>query len=305
MKIGCAAFNFTRHYEAPFEDAIRTIGELGFEGVELIVSSGKDMNEYYTLERIKKLVKLYQSYNLTLSGFNMYSTLINGLASFDKEKKKESIEIFKRGVKIAQDLGTKIVCIVSHWPENLRAPIPYPPSYIYPFVPGIDQFSPKLKLELPPNFSWDKVWENYVDSIKICVDIVEDNNMFFALESHPYVIISSIDAYLRLFDQLNSPNIGANLDTGHSFVQREYVPLAIYKLKGKLLHLHIRDGDGLLDYNLPAGMGIIDWNTVIKALEDIEYEGFLSIELSNYENPAKYLKFAKEYLESILRGKRE
>lgn len=305
MKIGCAAFNFTRHYEAPFEEAIRAIGELGFEGFELIVSSRKDMDEYYTLERIKKLVKLYQSYNLTLSEFVIHAALIDGLASFDKERKKKSIEIFKKGVKIAQDLGTKIVCTVSHWPEGLKAPVPYPPSYLYPSISGSDQFSPKLKLELPPNFSWDEVWRNYVSSMKICADIVKDNNMFFALESHTYVIVSSTDAYLRLFDQVNSSNIGANLDTGYPFIQREYVPSAIHKLKGRLFHVHIRDGDGVLNINLPAGMGIIDWDEVIKALEDIGYDGFLSFELSMYKNPGRYLKSAKKYLESILCKKGE
>ena len=39
MKLGCAAWCFTPKYQAPYEKAIETIGRLGFDGVELIVSS--------------------------------------------------------------------------------------------------------------------------------------------------------------------------------------------------------------------------------------------------------------------------
>ncbi len=38
MKLGCCTWNFTHpHFEAPYDDGVRTVGELGFQGVEMIV----------------------------------------------------------------------------------------------------------------------------------------------------------------------------------------------------------------------------------------------------------------------------
>ena len=124
--------------------------------------------------------------------------------------------------------------------------------------------------------------------------------MSLGIEAHSYTIISSTDSYLRLFDQVGLPNVGANMDVRWPFLQREYVPLSIHKLGGRLLHTHVRDGDGLYNYNMPVGMGIIDWRAVVEALKDIAYDGFLSLELSNYQDPIQYLEFSRDYLQSVL-----
>lgn len=301
IKVGCGAWCFTRAYRPPFEKGIEAAGELKFDGIELLCFDESDMDEYYTPGRIRKLVKLYRSYDLSLSQFVIYASMVEGLASLNKQKKQKSIVVFEKSCKLARSLGAKIISTVSHWPEGLKAPIPYPPLYIYTWVPGIDRFNPKLRFDLPKNFSWKETWENYMDSMRTCANIAKENGLSLALESHPLVIISSTDAYLRLFDEVDSPTLGANLDTGYPLTLREYLPITVHKLKGKIFHLHARDGDGLLCYNLPPGLGIIDWDSVIEALNEVGYDGFLSLELSNYEEPEKYAKFSKEYLKSILK----
>lgn len=300
MKIGCGVWSLTGSYEAPFEEGILSAADLGFEGIELMVYSSKDLRGYYTSSKIKELKKLYTSQGLVLSQLAVYTSLVQDFSSFDKRKKKNSLAVFERTCEIAQNLGTTIISIVAHWPEGLNAPVPYPPSYIYTYVPGIKQFSPKLKFGLPEDFSWEKTWENYVESMSLCAELAREYGLRFALESHPHTIISSTDAYLRLFDHVKSPSLGANLDTGYPFVLREYLPVTISKLGTKIFHVHVRDGDGLLCYNLPAGQGIIDWEGVIGALRKINYQGFLSLELTRYKEGKKYAKIAKDYLEKIM-----
>ena len=56
----------------------------------------------------------------------------------------------------------------------------------------------------------------------------------------------------------------------------------------------------MLCYNLPAGQGIIDWEGVMDALGKIDYQGFLSLELTKYKEGEKYAKIAKDYLETII-----
>ena len=54
MKLGCAIGCFSYpHYDPPYENAIRKIGELGFDGLELIVANKEDMDQYYTADKVK------------------------------------------------------------------------------------------------------------------------------------------------------------------------------------------------------------------------------------------------------------
>jgi len=75
------------------------------------------------------------------------------------------------------------------------------------------------------------------------------------------------------------------------------VPLSLHKLKGKVFHVHARDGDGLLCYNLPPGEGIVDWGDVFTALHDIGYDGVVSLELGGYAEPRRYAAQARAYLD--------
>jgi hypothetical protein len=47
--------------------------------------------------------------------------------------------------------------MVAQWPRGLKGPTGYPPHAIYTQVRGQDQFSPKLELELPPDFDWSAI----------------------------------------------------------------------------------------------------------------------------------------------------
>ena len=97
--------------------------------------------------------------------------------------------------------------------------------------------------------------------------------------------------------------LGFNLDTAWHFIQREYLPWSVYKLGDRLLHVHARDGDGLITYRLPPGMGVIDWHGLIEALRDVGYDGALSLEMNVRDSrgdPWYYGKWSLEYLKRVL-----
>ena len=145
MKIGCASWIY--NWNSPYELAIESIGKLKFRGTELIATRETDLTDYYTRERIANLMELCSSHDLTISEFVLAGGFWwdGGLSSFNKEEKERAIGQFKRGVQIAKELGTNIICFVSHWPIGIKTPIPYPPSYLYPSRGGYPQspFPPK------------------------------------------------------------------------------------------------------------------------------------------------------------------
>lgn len=301
MKVGCTAWAFTGGgYGAPYEDAIQTVASLGFKGVELILWSQEDLDQYYTQERITALRGLIKSSGLTLSEFALYDSVVGDLASLDASLKARALDNFERGARIARDLGTDTINMVAQWARGLKGPTAYPPHAIYTQVRGQDKLSPKWELELPADFDWDAIWANYVDSIKRCVQIAEHYGLRIALEGHTHVIVPHTDSFLRLFDHVPSAALGSNFDTGWQAMQREYVPMSIRKLGKKVFHMHAKDTDGLLNYTVPPGLGIIDWDAVVDALHAVGYDGFLSFEIARYKEPGRWLKQAREYLEQVI-----
>ena len=301
MKLGCHVSALKNPRQAPYEEAVENAGRLGFKGVELIAMNRSELDDYYTPERIRALRALADNHKLTISQFAVYSTACEGMASLDPHERDEGIEVFLKGIKVCRDLGSELVNLVAHWPIGLQAPIDYPPSYIYPIVRGVTTIaSPKVIMQLPEPFDFDAIWRNYVDSLITAARMAEEHGVRLALEGHAHVIVSGTDAMLRLFDEAQSSNIVVNFDTSWHFIQREYLPMSIHKLGGKIAHVHCRDSDGLLFYGLPPGQGVVDWHGVIRALADTGFDGFLSFEFSGYHDNLKIASDSKEYMERVM-----
>jgi sugar phosphate isomerase/epimerase len=225
------------------------------------------------------------------------------MASLDPFERSKGIEVFQQGINICKELGCDIINLVSHWPLGMKAPIEYIPSYIYPIARGGTRIpSPKFKMSLPNDFDFNQIWKNYISSLAIVSQMASEQGIKFAIEGHAHVIVSGTDAMLRLFDQVDNPSLVVNFDTSWHFIQREFLPMSILKLKDRIAHVHVRDADGLLFYGAPPGQGIVDWPGVVQALSDIGYDGFLSFEWSGYDDYLNIAHEAKNYMTRILQG---
>lgn len=88
-----------------------------------------------------------------------------------------------------------------------------------------------------------------------------------------------IDQLIELIDSYHDDRIGACLDTGHANMvyKDQYEP--IIKLGHRLHCTHINDNLGKYDLHMPPFEGTVKWESVIKALRDINYPGVLSLEI--------------------------
>jgi sugar phosphate isomerase/epimerase len=302
IRLGACVWNFNAGpYRAPYEDAIKAAANVGYTGAELIIFNEDDMRDYFTPQKVRELKQLMANEGMSLVQVDIYDHPVHDLASIDTAKKKASIDNVRRCVDIAGGLGATVLNTVSQWPIDLTAPVPYPPTYIYPDMRGVDRLSSKWTMGLPRHWNWEETWDNYVDSIAQCVDVAAKAGLTFSVEGHCHVIVSGTDSMLRLVDAVDGhPNLGFTLDTGWHLRQREYLPASIYKLGSRLKNVHVRDTDGLLNYSLPPGQGMVDWYHVRDALIDIDYDGFLSVEMANLKDPSREFGWARSYLESVL-----
>lgn len=112
--------------------------------------------------------------------------------------------------------------------------------------------------------------------------------------------------YAQFFDELNDPdNFTCCIDTGHAGITGEDCGDTIRVMGSRVRALHLNDNDFRTDGHLIPFQGKIDWDDVMKALAEIDYQGDFTFEALHlyegmddgfYATSAKYLHDVGRYL---------
>jgi sugar phosphate isomerase/epimerase len=91
----------------------------------------------------------------------------------------------------------------------------------------------------------------------------------------------------ELFSRFDHPRLNLTMDPSHLFLWRNDIPYAIRRLGSKIKHVHLKDAVGSPGNNADSmfplpGAGGIDWTNFFKALDDINYQGALSVEYEQF-----------------------
>lgn len=100
---------------------------------------------------------------------------------------------------------------------------------------------------------------------------------------------------LALLDEIDAENLGLLVDTCHLYHQETDWWESLAAAGSRIAHVHVSDSNRRC-----PGMGVIDFRAVIKALQTIGYDGYLSLEAEPYPDPITCAKNNVEYLAAIL-----
>jgi sugar phosphate isomerase/epimerase len=301
-KVGCVSWCFHSFSGgASPEEAIDTIAEIGFEGLDLILLARADIEGFWTDARIDAIKKRLDDKRLAVAQFVIFQPVVEGLTSTDQAIRAQNLDYFEAGCKIGARLGAPIVDIVAPWARELHGP--GGPGFYLPRYYEVPEPKPgeKFHIDIAADFDWDRVWDLWVETVKACLERVKAHGMKLSIEHHTHTLVPDAVSFLRLWDAVRDPALGYNLDTGWTLLQREYPPVAIHKVKRQLMNLHVRDIDGHMRQFVHVGTGVMDFRAVAEALKKIGYDGFLSIEQDKFpgdmrETCKRYLTMMKEFL---------
>jgi len=294
IKVGAVSwvFHALRANASPV-DAIETLGEMGFDGIELIASSPSDLTNLWSDRFIGEVRRLLDKYKMEVPQMAMFQPVVEDLSSLEYDKRMRALDNFEAGTVIAKKLGSKIVNIVAPWPRELRDPNNgYLPRYYEVMKPKENE---KYAIIMDPSFDWDKVWEQYVKTTKDCLERAKKHDMLFTIENHTNCVIPDAGTFLLLCREIPDKALGYNIDVGWTQIQREYPPVAINKVKDRLYNLHMRDIDGAMRLFIHIGEGVMDFAGIIRELKKIGYKGYVSIEQDGH--PGDMKATCKRYLE--------
>jgi len=262
-------------------EAIKAAAAIGAKGIQMYSTNGVNSPKNLMGQSRKDLLNYVKDNGLVFSA--ICGDLGQGF--MNREKNPMLIEKSKRIMELAKDLESDVV--TTH----------------IGVVPA------------------DKNNERYKIMQEACFELAQyaDNmSAHFAIETGPETA-----ATLKMFlDDLGSTGVAVNLDPANLVMVTGDDPVAaVHTLKKYIVHTHAKDGIKLRESNpeiiyraiehdgwdkepafkeVPLGQGSVDFPAYLKALDEIGYKGFLTIERECGDNPAADIKLAADFLRGII-----
>lgn len=263
--------------------AIKKAAAMGANGIQMYATTGQNSPENLNTQARRDLLNEVKGEGLVFSA--LCGDLGKGFGN--KELNPELIEKSKRIVDLAKELETDVV--TTH--------IGVVPS---------DKNHERYKIMQEACFQL----ASYADSV----------DAHFAIETGP-----ETSATLKEFlDSLNSTGVAVNLDPANlRMVTGDDPVTAVHNLKRYIVHTHAKDGNRLFEANpeyiygvlhpvpeelngvkffeeVPLGTGSVDFPAYLKALEEIGYKGFLTIEREAGDKPEVDIGIAYNFLKKTI-----
>ena len=145
-------------------------------------------------------------------------------------------------------------------------------------------------------------WRAGVETCRELGDYAAKLGVQIALELEPFhlSLVNSVDSMVRFIDDVAHPAVQANIDISHLHLA-QVAPEELRRLKGKAIHIHISDCNGIKHGDLPPGRGVVNFAPYLREIKALEMEGTISIELEYSPEPSKITEWVTEAYESTNR----
>jgi len=307
MRIGVFTVLFQN---LPFEEALDKAVAAGVSAVE-IGSGGYPGSHHCPVDELlesettrQQYLEAIQSRGLVLSALSCHYEPLHP----DPSIAKESDEIFRKSVRLAQMLEVPAVNVLSGLPAGSAEDTQ--PNWVT--CPWPNHFTDIL------DYQWNQVGIPYWRS---AAAFTEQHNVKIGVEMHPGMLVYNVESMLHLREACG-PALGCNFDPSHLWWNGVDPVAAIRRLGEAIVHVHGKDvyidpynvmvngvNDGKPYGEIPArawtfrsigyGHDAKTWKDIISALRMIGYDFVISIEhedamMSTDEGLAKGIALLKE-----------
>jgi len=267
------AFSTNAYRNYSLEESIDSISEAGYSAIEIMCDTP---HAYPPIsdEKIRSIKKSLKKNNMEIS--NMNGFMMCAIQDFhhpswieeDPSFRQQRINHTINCLELANKLGVKTVSTEPGGP--------------------------------PTNSSNNDQLELFAQGINDVIPIAEKNNVKLLIEPEPELLIEKSSEFINFISRFESKYLGLNFDIGHFFCVNEEPAELIKTLADYISHIHLEDiSKDRVHKHLIPGEGVIDFNSIFKAIEEIGYDGYITVELYPYkENPQAAAKAALEYLKS-------
>jgi sugar phosphate isomerase/epimerase len=258
------------------EETIRLIKGIGFSGVEIMADRPHLYPpDYRDSKKFNNLKDLLRKENLAVSNLNTFTLCaikdMHHPSWIEKDAKDRRIRIehTRQCLKLAKELNCPNISI-----------------------------QPGGRLE---HFSRREAIDIFIKGLKEVASDAKKLDVKILIEPEPDLLMENSSQFAEFIKMMDDSVFGLNCDIGHFWCAGEEPAGVINKLAPYIHHVHIEDISNRVHDHKICGQGEIDFKSVFKALKDINYSGFVSVELYPYQdNPveagSESLKFLNKFI---------
>lgn len=268
------AFSTNAYLNFSFAEACRRLAELGYQGVEIMADVPHAWPANLLPEHKQAIRQQLTQHQFQISNINAFM-----MHAVDDQRQKYwhpswiepdvhyrriRVEHTKKALSLAKELGAP--CITTE---------------------------PGGPLEGRP---WSQCLKLFLEELKPVIEHAERVGVPLLIEPEPGLLLETADHYLEFASYIQSPMIGLNFDIGHFFCVRDEPAPTVHKLASHIRHVHLEDiAATRVHHHLIPGEGVIDFGSTLQALQNIGYDGWVTIELYTcHENPDAAARTARE-----------
>jgi sugar phosphate isomerase/epimerase len=259
FRIGYNTNGFAHHR---LDDALQVIAELGYRAVALTPDANHLPPDHTTdaelrmtralLERLDLAVVVETGARYVLDPRRKHRpTLVDA----DAAERARRLDFLERCAQIAAALGGDMISLWSGVPTSDVAP--------------------------------DDAWRYLAEGVVTLQERIAPLGVRMAFEPEPGMLVSSLADWERLRDATSLPDLGLTLDVGHvPCTERISAGDAIRQYRAALRTVHLDDTRNGVHEHVQIGEGSLDWPDIMRALDEVGFDGIASVELSRHSHAA-------------------
>ena len=279
------AFSTNAYLKYPFEEAAARIAGIGYAGLELLADVPHAWPAGLLDGQKRAITAAMEHSGLKFSNINAF--MMNAIAdhrqpywhpSFiepDPHYRQVRIDHTRRALSLCAELGAPHITTEPGGP-------------------------------LAPGQSRQQAIDLFVEVLKPLAEHAHNCGVLLLIEPEPGLLLETTDQYLEVAERLNAPSIGLNFDVGHAYCVSEDLTRAIAKLAPHIRHYHLEDiAATRVHHHLVPGTGAIDFDSVVAAIRQTGYNGWLTVELYPFQDdPDAAARQALEVLQPLVQPAR-
>jgi protein FrlC len=273
------AFSTNAFKKNTLTEAVNAIADIGYTGVEIMADVPHAFPPTFGFEQRKALRDLLQKRNLAVSNVNAFTLFAEGdtyhptWIEEDPHKRQSRILHTANCISLAAELGAKTLSL----------------------QPG----GPLIGTNIPRGLAG----RLFAEGLAEVLPVAKEHGITLAIEPEPGLYIETSAEYLEFKNEYfaSEPLIQMNCDVGHLFCVGEDPADVVRTYREHIVHVHLEDiGANRVHQHLTPGKGVIDFAGIYRALDDIAYDGWVTVELYPYETTAAGVaKAAFEHLKHL------
>jgi sugar phosphate isomerase/epimerase len=257
------AFSTNAFKQTSLEESVRQIAACGYSGVEIMADVPHAYPPHMDARRRRATVDLLRDLRLGVSNINAFTLFAQGdtwhpsWIEPNPALRERRLEHTLASIRLAKDLG-----------------------------------APSLSLEpggpLPAGMTRAEAMDLFRAGLRAALPLAAECGVDLLVEPEPHLLIERPEEFEELLAGFTHPRLAMNFDIGHFYCVGVDPAAAARRLARHIRHVHLEDIAPSREHrHLVPGRGAIDLKSVLDALADGGYDGWVTVELYPYESLAR------------------